>query len=144
MGEVIDTIVENSHDVREVAFDPTFGWTSLMADLARDGLDERVVEWPTAVPARIGPAWLAFRDAVMDGGLTHDGDETLARHVGNLVVKSDRFGERPTRDRSQPRSFIDAGIAAIVAFDRASRLAGVPPERESVYETRGMLEFNWN
>lgn len=139
VGEVIDTIVGTGYTVREVAFDPTFGWTSLMSDLARDGLDERVVEWPTGVPARIGPAWLHFRDAVMDRGLTHDGDETLARHVSNLVLKIDRFGERPTRDRTQPRSFIDAGIAAIVAFDRASALAGTLPEPESVYNERDLL-----
>lgn len=139
VGEVIDTIVSSGYTVREIAFDPTFGWTSLMSDLARDGLDERVVEWPTAVPARIGPAWLRFRDGVMDHGLTHDGDPTLARHVSNLVLKIDRFGERPTRDRSQPRSFIDAGIAAIVAFDRATALASTPAEPDSVYETRGFI-----
>ena len=139
VGEVIDTIVNSGYVVREIDFDPTFGWTSLMSDLARDGLDEVVVEWPTGVPARIGPAWLHFRDAVMDRELTHDGNETLARHVANLVLKIDRFGERPTRDRTQPRSFIDAGIAAIVAFDRASALAGTPPEPPSVYETRGVL-----
>ncbi len=98
-----------------------------------------MVEWPTAVPARIGPAWLRFRDGVMDHGLTHDGDPTLARHVSNLVLKIDRFGERPTRDRSQPRSFIDAGIAAIVAFDRATALASTPAEPDSVYETRGFI-----
>lgn len=141
VGEVIDTLADSGYQVREIAFDPTFGWTPLMADLAQSGLDERVVEWPTAVPARIGPAWLHFRDAVMDGGLTHDGSETLARHIGNLVLKFDRFGERPTRDRSQPRSFIDAGIAAIVAFDRATALAGAPPEPESVYLERGLIEI---
>ena len=103
MGDVIDTIVNSGHQVREIAFYPTFGWTSLMPDLAVSGLDERVVEWPTGVPARIGPAWLHFRDAVMDAGLTHDGDETLARWVGNLVLKIDRFGARPTRDRTGPR-----------------------------------------
>lgn len=45
-------------------------------------------------------AWQSFYDAVMDGSLTHDGDPVLARHVDNLVLKENRHGSRPTRDRS--------------------------------------------
>jgi phage terminase large subunit-like protein len=134
VGVVIDTIRNACRLflVREIAFDPTFGWTSLMSDLAGDGLEDRVVEWHTSVPARIGPAWLRFRDAILDGGLTHDADDRVAAHMGNLILKVDRFAERPTRDRSRPRSFIDAGIAATIAFDRATAIHRTP-RRESMF-----------
>jgi phage terminase large subunit-like protein len=128
VGEVIATITNAARlfTVREIVYDPTFGWTGLVADLEGNGLDAIVVEWQTSSAARIGPAWLRFRDAILDRGLSHDGDPTLARHMENLVLRSDRFGERPTRDRSRPRSFIDAGIAATIAFDRASTLRDQP------------------
>jgi hypothetical protein len=131
-ADVVEAIreVARQHRVREIPFDRTFGWTGLMGDLLGNGLDALVLEWPTTSPARIAPAWLRFRDAVLDRGLTHDGSALLARHVGNLVLKHDRFGERPTRDRSQPGSFIDAAIAAIVAFDRATH---VPVDREPLF-----------
>ena len=127
-AEVVDTIraAARRYKVRDIPFDPTFGWTGLMGDLEGDGLETLVVECPTTAPARIAPAWLRFRDAVLDRGLTHDGSELLARHVGNLVLKHDRFGERPTRDRTQARSYIDAAVAAIVAYDRATNVPATP------------------
>jgi len=69
-----------------------------MAELEKEGLNTMIVEWPTGTPARISPAWLNFHDAVMEKRLTHDADPRLARHVQNMIVKSDRLGPRPVRD----------------------------------------------
>jgi phage terminase large subunit-like protein len=104
--------------VREVAFDPP-RWGGLMAELETEGLADFIVSWPTATPARISPAWLDLRDAVLEGRLTHDGDPRLSRHIANMVLKTDRLGPRPIRDRNAPRAFVDGGIAAIIAHDRA-------------------------
>lgn len=136
VADVLDAIRQatSAYTSREMAFDPP-RWGGLMAELQKEGLDAMIVEWPTNAPARISPAWMNFRDAVLERRLTHDGDPRLARHIENMVIKSDRMGPRPIRDRNSPRSFIDAGIAAIMAYDRASK---APPKRKtSKYNTPG-------
>ncbi|HVL63689.1 MAG TPA: terminase large subunit [Actinomycetota bacterium] len=119
MTDVIAAIKDAArrYDVAETAMDP-YRWQQAMAELEDEGLP--VVEYPTAAVPRIVPAWAKFYNAVMERSLTHDGDPRLARHVANLMLKSDRHGPRPTRDRNAPRTFIDAAIAAVVAYDRAT------------------------
>ncbi|MCA1570241.1 MAG: hypothetical protein LC798_07965 [Chloroflexi bacterium] len=120
MSDVLQAIRQacGRYDARELAFDPP-RWGGLMAELEEEGLETMIVKWPTGTPARISPAWLNLHDAIMERRLTHDGDRRLARHMANMVIKSDRLGPRPVRDRNAPRSFIDAGIAAVMAYDRA-------------------------
>jgi phage terminase large subunit-like protein len=44
----------------------------------------------------------------------------LARHISNAVIKTDRLGPRIVKEhRSSPRK-IDAAVAGIIAFDRAT------------------------
>lgn len=132
INDVIEAIRQSCRlfQVRELAFDPPH-WLDIARSLEAEGLDTLVVEWATNQPARMSPAWMAFRDAVLDRRLTHDGDPRLARHVRNLVLREDRFGPRPTRDRNAPRSYIDAGIASIIAYDRAIVLPA--EEREPLF-----------
>lgn len=134
VADVLEAIRDASRrfDARGLAFDPP-RWGGLMAELQREGLDTMIVEWATAAPARISPAWLNFRDAIMEQRLSHDGDLRLARHIANMTIKSDRLGRRPVRDRNSPRSFIDAGIAAIMAHDRAGAPDTRPTKRPSRY-----------
>jgi phage terminase large subunit-like protein len=50
----------------------------------------------------------------------HDGDPLLERHLNNAVIKVDRLGPRIVKEhRGSPRK-IDAAVAAIIAFDRAT------------------------
>jgi phage terminase large subunit-like protein len=105
-------------NVREVVCDP-FRWQRSMQVLADEGLP--IVEWPTNAVARIVPAWQRFYDAVMDEQLHHDGDVRLARHMANMVLKRDNRGARPTKESKMSGRKIDLGIAAIIAYDRASR-----------------------
>ena len=52
--------------------------------------------------------------------LTHDGNPLLARHIDNAVVKTDRLGPRIVKEhRASPRK-IDAAVASVIAFDRAT------------------------
>jgi phage terminase large subunit-like protein len=52
--------------------------------------------------------------------MIHDGDPLLERHLTNAVVKTDRIGPRIVKDnRGSPRK-IDAAVAAVIAFDRAT------------------------
>lgn len=57
---------------------------------------------------------------VLEGGLTHDGDPVLARHVGHCVAKETPYGVIVTKDAADSPRKIDAAVAAIVAYDRAA------------------------
>ena len=121
IADVSEAIFEalRTWSVVEVDFDP-FRWQHTMSVLEDEGVP--VVEYNTAQPARIVPAWKAFYDAVMDGTLTHDGDPALARHIENMVLRVDNKGARPVKEQKSSQRHIDLGICAICAHDRA-RLA---------------------
>jgi len=117
--EVENTIIDfcGKHNVREIACDP-FRWQRTMQVLDEAGFP--VVEWPSTSPSRMVPACAKFYDAVVSGKLTHDGNPLLARHLSNAVVKTDRLGPRIVKEhRGSPRK-IDAAVASIIVFDRAT------------------------
>jgi len=56
---------------------------------------------------------------VVRGGLSHDGDDRLARHLANAVVRETADGVYITKEaRDSPRK-IDLAVAAVMAFRRA-------------------------
>jgi phage terminase large subunit-like protein len=117
--EVEDTIIQfcKNHNVKEIACDP-FRWQRSMQVLQDAGLP--VVEWPSTSAARMIPACAKFYDAVVGEKLTQDGSALLTRHISNAVVKIDRLGPRIVKEhRGSPRK-IDAAVASIIAFDRAT------------------------
>jgi phage terminase large subunit-like protein len=107
-----------TYDVRELACDPWHWRTEIESWAERYG-SRRVIEWPTNVVQRMGPATDAFYAGLVEGRLSHDGDGRLCRHVRNAVAKTSTFGDVVVKDaRNSPRK-IDAAVAAIVAYDRA-------------------------
>lgn len=117
--EVENAIIEacQKYRVREIACDP-FRWQRTMQVL--QDLDLPVVEWPSTSAARMIPACAKFYDAVTGEKLKHDGNGLIARHISNAVVKTDRLGPRIVKEhRGSPRK-IDAAVASIIAFDRAT------------------------
>ena len=117
--EVENTIIETcqKYQVKEIACDP-FRWQRTMQVLQDLGLP--VIEWPSTSAARMIPACAKFYDAVTGEKLTHDGSGLIARHISNAVVKTDRLGPRIVKEhRGSPRK-IDAAVASIIAFDRAT------------------------
>lgn len=125
IAEVEQAIVEACArwQVLEVACDP-FRWQRSMQELASLGLP--IVEYPSSSPARMVPATAKFYDAVMAGTVSHDHHPTLARHLDNCVVKTDRLGPRIVKDaRHSPRK-IDAAVCAVMAFDRATQVREAP------------------
>jgi phage terminase large subunit-like protein len=120
------------YDVAEVACDP-FRWQRSMQAMESAGVP--IIEYNTAGPARMVPAWAKFYDAVTGAKLTHSGDPRLVRHIGNLALKVDRLGPRPVKEhRGSPRK-IDLAICAVGAFDRATYYAGAPGPQ--------VTEFAW-
>ena len=99
----------------------SYRWQETMAQLEDEGVN--VIDFPTYSVSRMVKTWQRFSDAVHEKHLTHDGDPRLARHVANLILKTDRIGTRPTRDRNSPRSYIDAAVAAVIAHEQATVIA---------------------
>jgi hypothetical protein len=151
-SEVTDAIEQAStkYRVLRLWFDPPYWGDELAAWEAKWG-DKVVKGWATGRNAEMGWACRRFATAVADGTLTHDGDATMAQHIGNahkraLLVRDDT-GEalwaiqKETRDSGLK---IDAATAAVVANEArldaiasGEALLGGP----SVYETRGVFTF---
>jgi phage terminase large subunit-like protein len=116
-------------NVEAVACDP-FRWQRSMQVLLEEGLP--ILEWPSHTPARMVPACAQFQDAVMEERLTQDGDERLAQHVSNCVVKIDSRGPRITKDHKASLKHIDLAVASVIAYDMVVRNA------DSTYESQGI------
>ena len=79
-----------------------------------------IVEYPSTSARRMVMSCAKFFDAVTESRLTHDGDPLLARHLDNCVVKNDNLGIRIVKEnRASPRK-IDAAVASVIAYDRAT------------------------
>lgn len=119
IAEVEATIIEacKNYKVREVACDP-FRWQRSMQVLQEMGIP--IVEWPSTSALRMVPACSKFYDAVAEQKLTHDNNPLLARHLSNAVVKIDRIGPRIVKEHKGSPRKIDAAVASIIAFDRAT------------------------
>ena len=113
---------------RGLAFDPAFLtdlFTRLEAELNFPGR-EKVIGWPTNSLARMVPACQDFYTSVTEGSVTHDGDPRLAQHIGNAVLKEDRYGPRIVKEtKGSPRK-IDLAVCAVGALAEAKRLGATP------------------
>ncbi len=102
--------------VREVACD--FTWWALPLQTLRDeGLP--IVAMPQSL-ARMAPAQAAFRQAVVSGHITHNGDPDLRRHVGNAILIPSSKGDKLAKPSKNSPHKIDLAVAATMAFARAS------------------------
>jgi phage terminase large subunit-like protein len=89
-----------------------------MEAMADEGIP--IVEWPSTSAKRMIPACAAFFDAVVEKRITHDGDPLLARHLSNAVVKTDSLGVRIVKENRSSNRRIDAAVAFVIAYDRAT------------------------
>lgn len=130
IADVEETIIkfcQEHPNVREIACDP-FRWQRSMQALENKGLP--IVEWPSTSARRMVPACSKFYDAVVEKRIIHDGDPLLARHLENAVTKIDALGPRIVKEKRDSPRKIDAAVAAVLAFDRASigKIDEVVPE----------------
>ena len=79
-----------------------------------------IVEYPSTNARRMVPACAKFYDAVVDQKMIHDGNPLLARHLSNAVVKVDNLGPRIVKENRASQRRIDAAVAAVISFDRAT------------------------
>lgn len=130
VSAAVDTCMEKL-DVRELAADP-WGWRSEIESWQAGYGEKLVVEFNTGYRKRMAPATDRFYAAVMEGRLTHDGDADMARHIANTVAKSTPMGDIVVKDKRSSDRKIDAAVAAIVAYERASWHRANPPKRRRV------------
>lgn len=105
--------------VLELACDPP-GWHSEIDEWAERYPDTVTTEYQTNRRAFMAAACSRFFTAATTAGLTHDGDERLARHLANARLKETPEGAYIVKDgRNSPRK-IDLAVAAVIAFDRAA------------------------
>lgn len=102
-------------NVAEIVADP-YLWVSELQEWANRGLP--VVEMPQH-PSRMVPATQRFYEAVTTKSMKHDGNKTLARHLGNAVIKPNGQIAKENKDSGRK---IDAAVAAVMAYERASAL----------------------
>lgn len=121
IDEVKETIidyVQRFPQCREIACDP-YRWASMMQELQE--LDYPIVEYKTNLLSLMIPATQKVFEAVTDKKLEHDGNVILSRHIDNCVIKADHKGQRVTKESGSSRKKIDAAIAFIIAYDRATQ-----------------------
>jgi phage terminase large subunit-like protein len=89
------------------------------------GLEERGVKCTVfqQTDVRMCPASAELRQAIIEGKLTHDGDEELARHIATAIAKQGRRGWRLDKQREDDQ--IDAAISLVMAYEAAT--APEPP-----------------
>lgn len=87
---------------------------------------------------RMVKASALFYTAVVQGLITHDGDEDLARHISNAVTKETPDGAYVTKEGRHSPLKIDLAVAAIMAYD-VSKSVSAPTT--SIYESRGLVTF---
>ena len=89
-----------------------------MQVLMDDGLP--IVEFPSTSARRMIPACQKVYDSVTEGTLTHSGDPLLSRHIDNCVLKVDNLGARIVKESRASSRRIDAAVAFVIAYDRAT------------------------
>ena len=120
-------------EVVELACDPP-GWHAEIEGW-RDTYGDVIVDFPTNVRPRMGPACDRFRVAVLEGDLSHDDAPALSRHVGHCAAKETSYGVLVTKDHPDSPRKIAAAVAAVVAYERAMwHRANYVPEPEPFFE----------
>ena len=115
--ETIKAFCQKYRNVKEIAFDP-FRWQRTMAVL--QDLDLPIVEFPSTSPRRMIPACQKVFDSVTEATLIHDGNALLARHLDNCMLKIDSMGARIVKESRNSARKIDAAVAFVIAYDRAT------------------------
>jgi len=116
--------------VRMMACDPA-GWTQEIEGWAmRYG--EEIVQVIPQTAERMAPACDVFRAELTTGRLTHDGNSSLERALGNAVTRETRWGLSIVKDAKNSPRKIDPAVAAVLAR-LARNLAPAPKQRLAAF-----------
>jgi hypothetical protein len=144
-GDEVDAIVHQTmdrYDVWRMYCDPPRWEQEVNVWAGRyDGV---AVKWETYRTRPMAFAVRRFDEALRTGGLTHDGDEALTRHVGNAYKAATKIRDDDGKwlwriEKEHPKSprKIDAAMAAILAFEaRGDAVASGAANRAEVFVPR--------
>lgn len=125
-AEEVDACLEEMferYNVWRMYADPPY-WESWLATWQGRYGDRRVIEWWTNRRKQMSAALKAYSNAIKEGALSHNGDKTLIRHIGNCYKH-----ELPQRDeddqplwlirkeRHDSPHKIDAAMAAVLSWE---------------------------
>lgn len=151
-AEEVDDVVAHlfeTYDVWRMYADPPY-WQSWLAAWAGRHGEDKVMEWWTNRRKPMSYALEAFDTAMHEGHISHDGDATLARHIGNshrqeLAQRNEE--NQPMwlirKERHDSPHKIDLTMAAVLSWEARTDAiaAGVNTSRASVYESRGLASI---
>lgn len=132
-------------NVARMYADPPFwqGWVS--AWIGRYG-DKRVAAFWTNKWQKMAYALQAFVEAIQSAAVSHDGDDRLARHVGQAYRRPlnqiDEKGQRLwiiQKERSDSPHKIDAAMAAVLSWQARLDAIAAGSTGESIYDKRGLI-----
>lgn len=125
-AEEVDAVVNAAFERWQVCRfygDPRW-WESWMAKWAGQYGEKQVVQWPTNRITPMAYALRSFATAIQAGELTHDGNNDLARHIGNAcrhhLNLRDAEGQRLWlihKERPDSVHKIDAAMAAVLSWE---------------------------
>lgn len=122
INATVEHLFDTYHVVRMYC-DPPY-WEAQIAGWAGRYGEHVVYEWWTNQIKRMGYAIRAFRTAIQAREITHDGNETYARHIANAVRKKlnivDESGEPLYliyKERADSPFKIDAAMAGILSWE---------------------------
>ncbi len=143
-GEVHDVLRDTmrTYDVGRFYVDPPKWFSELDEWVAEYNTDDEpvVVAFDTFIPKRMGPAIDRWRTAIREGQLSHDGSDTLTRHVSaaqltKARVKADEDDGRILWALTKPDDGrkIDAAVASVLAFEAAATMPEPQPSLEPFF-----------
>ena len=115
----VDAAVARAFDefnVQRMYCDPAY-WQDIVGRWSSEHGEKHVIEWWTNRERAMVSALERFHTATITGQLSHDGNEDLARHIGNAHRKETRSGVAIRKDRPKSPRKIDLAMAAVLAYE---------------------------
>jgi len=132
------------YDVWRLYADPPY-WQSWIAKWAGEFGEDKVIEWWTNRRKTMSYALESYDTAITSKDISHDGNDTLTRHIGNSyrheLPQRDEETGRPLwlirKERKDSPYKIDLAMASILSWEaRKDAIAAGATNQTSVYDTR--------
>lgn len=136
----------DQYEVWRMYCDPPY-WESWVSKWAGEFGDKCVIEWRTNRTNQMSDALKAFSTAIDTGEISHSGDATLTRHIGNAhkryLPRRDEEGNQMwwiQKERSDSPFKIDAAMAAVLSWEaRTDAVTAGATGGGNIYEKRGVF-----
>ena len=127
-------VLNGIYKIKDLAIDRLFNAAQLTTQLMGDGID--VVPFGQGFASMSAPS-KEFEIMILGQRLIHGGNPILRWMASNVAAELDAAGNiKPSKKKSKEK--IDGIVAAIMAI---ARLSANCAQKESIYETRGILTF---